>query len=83
MTEEGLVVNIRRPKYPFTERDARRLLKTPWTQDDPIFIPERYRIQFNFIFLEFCWTGARLGAFFTGGFATRYVFLRLAYEQVG
>jgi len=69
------VVNIRRPKHLFTERDARRLLKTPWTQDDSTFITERYRIQFNFIFLEFCWTGARLGCIFHwGGFATKYVF---------
>jgi len=80
LTEEGLVVNIKRAKHLFTERDARRLLKAPWTEDDPIFIPQRYQVQFNFIFLEFCWTGARLGAFFTGGL--RYK-VGLAYEQDG
>ena len=67
MTKEGLVANIKRPKHNFTERDARRILKTPWTKDDPIFIPHRYRLQFHYIFIEFLRTGARLGAFFTGG----------------
>jgi len=68
---------VRRPKHLFTERDARRLLRTPWTEDDPIFIPERYRIQFHYIFLEFCWTGARLGAFFTDGLHYRVSLLKL------
>ena len=78
------MVNIRRPKHLFTKRDVYRLLQTPWTQDDPIFIPERYRIQFTFIFLEFCWTGARLGAFFDGGLRYKVCFfLELAYGQDG
>jgi hypothetical protein len=54
MTDESLVINIRRPKRLFTKRDLRRLLGTLPTQDDPIFISER------------SWTGARLGAIFTG-----------------
>ena len=29
--KEGRVVNVTRPKHNFTERDARRILKTPWT----------------------------------------------------
>jgi len=48
------VVNIKRPKHFFTERDLHRLLQTTWTQDDLIFVAERCRIQFTFIFLEFC-----------------------------
>jgi hypothetical protein len=77
------VVSIRRPKHPFTERDARRLLRTPWMQDDPIFVPECYRIQFNFIFLEYCGTGARLGVFFTGGLRHKVRFLQPVREQDG
>jgi hypothetical protein len=51
LTEEGLVVNIRKPKHLLPKRDVYRLLQTLWTQDNLIFIPERYRIQFTFIFL--------------------------------
>jgi hypothetical protein len=36
-----------------------------------IFIPERYRIEFTFIIRVYCWTGARLGAFFTNGLRYR------------
>jgi len=41
LSEEGLVVNFRRPKHLFTERDARRLLRTPWTEDgiNPVLEP--------------------------------------------
>jgi hypothetical protein len=41
-------------------------LATLWTQDDLIFIPERYWLQFTLVFRVYCWTGARLAAFFTG-----------------
>src|SRR3954469_10266974 len=59
LTVEGLVVNIKRPKYDFT-------LTT--LTDDLIFIPERYRLQCTLISRVYCWTGARLGAFFMRGF---------------
>lgn len=52
---------------------------TAWTKDDLIFTPERYRIQFTFIIRVFCWTGARLGAFFTGGL--RYGDIELALQR--
>lgn len=65
--EEGLVVNVKRKKHNFTQKDLDCVFTSLWTQNDPIFIPERYRLQFTFIFLVYCWTGARLGAFFTGG----------------
>jgi hypothetical protein len=67
LTAEGLVVNKRREKHLFTLRDLNRLFLTLWTRDDLIFIHERSRIQFTLIFRMYCWTGARLGAFFTGG----------------
>jgi hypothetical protein len=41
LTEEDAVVNIKKPKYLFIERDLRHLLQTAWTQDDAIFVPER------------------------------------------
>jgi hypothetical protein len=68
LTAEGVVVDIRPEKHQFTRRDLTLILVTLWTQDDLIFIPERYRLQFTLIFRMYCWTGAKLGAFFTGGF---------------
>ena len=38
------MVNKRRPKHFFILRDLTRLLLTLWTQDDLIFIHERYRL---------------------------------------
>jgi hypothetical protein len=67
LTLEGIVVNKHRPKHNFTQRDRTRLLLTLWTQDDLIYIPERYRVQTTFIIHAYCWTGARIGAFFTDG----------------
>jgi hypothetical protein len=52
--DQGEVVYVKRPKHLFTKRDARRVLRTPWIEDDPIFIPQRYRVQFHYISLEFC-----------------------------
>lgn len=67
LTAGGLVVNKRRPKHLFTLNDLTRFLFTRWTQDDLVFIHERYRLQFILIFRMYCWTEARLAAFFTGG----------------
>jgi hypothetical protein len=44
------VLNIKRPKHNFFVADLTRVLVTLWTKDDLIFIPERYRLQFTFIF---------------------------------
>jgi hypothetical protein len=71
LVEEGLAVNKHRPKYNFTEESHTRLQGTLWTKDDLIFIPERYRIQVTFIDNVYCWTGARLSAFSTGGLRYR------------
>ena len=57
--------------------DLTRIVVTAWTRDDLIFTPERYRIQFTFIIRVFCWTGARLGAFFTNGLRYRDITLVL------
>ena len=77
LTVEGLVINKRKPKHNFSERDLTRILISLWTQDDLIFIPERYRIQFTFIIKVYCWTGARLGALFTNGLRYRDIELVL------
>ncbi|MCJ1426427.1 hypothetical protein MMC29_004330 [Sticta canariensis] len=71
LTVEGLVVKKHRPKHNFTNRDLNRVSLTVWSRDDLIFIHERYRIQFTFIIRVYCWTGARLGAFFTNGLRYR------------
>ncbi|KIW99701.1 uncharacterized protein Z518_11114 [Rhinocladiella mackenziei CBS 650.93] len=68
LVEEGLAVNKHRPKYNFTVEVLTLVQITLWTKDDLIFIPERYRIQTTFITNVYCWTGARISAFFTGGF---------------
>lgn len=68
---EGLVVNQHLLKYNFTISDLNRILITLWVRDDLKFIPESYRVQFTFIIRVYCWTGARLGAFFTGGLRYR------------
>jgi hypothetical protein len=77
LTVEGLVVNKRLPKHNFTSRDLNRILLTLWTQDDLIFIHERYRIQFTFIIRVYCWTGARFGAYFTNGLRYRDIDVEL------
>jgi Protein of unknown function (DUF3435) len=80
LTVEGLVVNVHQPKHNFTNTDLTRILLALWTQDDLIFIPERYRVQFTFIFRVYCWTGARLSAFFTGGL--RYKDVDIVLQRV-
>ena len=77
------MVNKRRQKHNFQPRDLVRILLTLWTKDDLIYVPERYRIQFTFIVRVYCWTGARLGAFFTDGLRYRDVDLVLQRTPVG
>lgn len=76
------MVNKRKPKHNFIETDQRRILVTLWTKDDLIFIPERYRLQFTYIIRVFCWTGARIGAFFTDGLRYRDITLVLQRTEV-
>lgn len=67
LTAEGIVVNQRLPKDNFSVENLTHVLRTLWTKDDLSYVPECYRVQFMFIINVYCWTGARLGAFFTGG----------------
>jgi hypothetical protein len=73
LTVGGLVVNKERPKHNFGPYDLTRVLVTLWTKDDPIFIPERYWLQFTFIPRACYWTRARIGAFFKGGLRHRII----------
>ena len=67
LTPEGIVVKKHLPKSNFLERDFAHVRLTLWTQGDLIYIHERYRVQTSFIINVYCWTGARLDAFFKGG----------------
>ncbi|KIW11740.1 hypothetical protein PV08_09012 [Exophiala spinifera] len=77
---EGIVVNKHRPKHNFTVRDLTRVFVALWTYDDLIFIHERYRVQTTFLIHLYCWTGARIDAFFKGGL--RYKDVDLILQRV-
>ncbi|KAL6716976.1 hypothetical protein ACLMJK_004889 [Lecanora helva] len=62
---EGLLVNKRRPKHLFTEDDMVNFNTTFWTVDDSTFVHPRNRAQIPFLISVYCWTGARIGAFFS------------------
>ncbi|KAI9768035.1 MAG: hypothetical protein M1839_004298 [Geoglossum umbratile] len=64
LTEERLVVNAKKPKHLFDRDDLIRFHTTFWTMDDEKFIHPRNKLQIPFIIDVFCWTGARIGAFF-------------------
>jgi hypothetical protein len=63
---EGDIVDERLPKYNFTREDLDQTLLTLWTRKDLIYISERDRVEFTFLIHSYCWTGARIGAFFNG-----------------
>jgi hypothetical protein len=71
LVAEEAVVNQHVEKLNFSNKDLTRLLITLWTKSDLSYIPERYRVQFTFIINVYCWTGARISAFFTGGLMWR------------
>jgi hypothetical protein len=47
----------------FTHCDLTNILVSLWTDDDPMFIHPRYRVQLTFAMLIYCYTGARIGTF--------------------
>jgi hypothetical protein len=61
---EGDCVNASLPKYNFGPEALDRLLLALWTRPDLLYIHERTRVQFAFLIHVYCWTGARLSAFF-------------------
>lgn len=64
MTKEGLVVNKKKPKHLFGRKELVQFTITFWTVDDDHFTHPRNKVQIPFIIAVFCWTGARIGAFF-------------------
>jgi len=64
LTYKGLVVNKKKPKHLFGEKELVQFTKTFWTVDNSQFIYLRNKAQIPFIIAIFCWTGARIGAFF-------------------
>ena len=46
-------------------------MKGLWARPDSVYKHERNHIQVSFIVPTYCWTSARLGAFFTGGLRYR------------
>ena len=55
---------MKKKKYLFGEKEFERFNKTFWTNDDAAFVHPRNKVQIAFIISVFCWTGARIGAFF-------------------
>ncbi|KAL4989600.1 hypothetical protein BDW68DRAFT_186264 [Aspergillus falconensis] len=63
LVQEEVIEDIRRTKHMFTHCDLTNILVSLWTDDDPIFIHPRYRVQLTFAILIYCYTGARIGTF--------------------
>lgn len=61
---DNILARRKIPKHIFSKTELDRALIALWTQDDTMFIPERHRVQATLIFHIFCFTGARIGAFF-------------------
>jgi len=60
----GLIVNKKKPKHLFGEKELVHFTNTLWTVDDAQFTHPRNKVQIPFAIAVFCWTGARIGAFF-------------------
>ncbi len=57
-------MNKKKPKHLFGRKELVQFTVTFWTVDDDHFIHPRNKVQIPFIIAVFCWTGARIGAFF-------------------
>jgi hypothetical protein len=63
--EKGLVSTRKKPKHLFGKPELDRFHEALWTKDDLIFTHPRSVVQTLFLNDAFCWTGARIGAFFS------------------
>ena len=54
----------KKDKYNFNPKEAKHLMHTFWTVDEDHFIHPCNKVQIPFILSVYCWTGARIGAFF-------------------
>lgn len=77
LPDEGDIVNETLPKYNFAKEDLDATLLTLWTCKDLRYISERDRVEFTFLLHVYCWTGARIGAFFNGKGLRYKVWLRI------
>ena len=57
-------MNKKKPKHLFSEKELVQFTNTFWAVDDAQFIHPRNKVQIPFIIAVFCWTRARIGAFF-------------------
>lgn len=57
-------MNKKKPKHLFGEKELVHFTNTFWTVDDAQFTHPRNKVQIPFAIAVFCWTGARIGAFF-------------------
>lgn len=63
LIKEDIIKNKKHAKHMFTHCDLTNIIVSMWTDDDPVFIHERHRIQMTFAILIYCYSGARIGAF--------------------
>lgn len=57
-------MNKKKPKYLFGQTELVNFTTTFWTVDESCFIHPRNKAQIPFLIAVYCWTGARIGAFF-------------------
>lgn len=63
LVKEDIIKNKKHAKHMFTHCDLTNIIVSMWTDDDPVFIHERHRIQMTFAILIYCYSGARIGVF--------------------
>ena len=64
MIKQTMVVNKRKEKHLFGAKEMAAFNYTFWTVDEVEFIHPRNKAQIPFLMSVYCWTGARIGAFF-------------------
>ena len=67
LTKEGVIINLLKPKYLFGENELVNFNTIFWTIDKSCFVHPRNKAQIPFLLAIYCWTGARIGAFFPDG----------------
>ncbi|KAI9807092.1 MAG: hypothetical protein M1825_005809 [Sarcosagium campestre] len=58
------VVNKRKARHLFGNKEVIEFSRTFWTIDEDSFIHPRNKVQVPFLISVYCWTGARIGSFF-------------------
>ncbi|MCJ1325512.1 hypothetical protein MMC10_002175 [Thelotrema lepadinum] len=86
LVEQGDLIPIKKEKFNFTKREFTLLMRAFWTMDDDdVLMHPRNKVQIPFLIWLYCWTGARIGAFFPkekeGKKGLRYRDLRLVMHR--